>query len=227
VILAATRRVLALGAAALLCLLAASCGDVPPDGGDTAVLAGPPLWRDVHEEGRVGDAKLALQCRSPCRVRFRLELPDDARNESPWRVLGAGQTLQIWWSVKPFPEEARGHLAHPGASAGGRTEPHAASVFYQFEDRAFAEREFVSWTRPGRGRLMHVEAVPPGTYDPLPVPGSVELATVAVTDLEKGRATWKRRANRHRLVLPDDRADGDRVRVLRLFLDLEPLDDGR
>ena len=85
----------------------------------------------------------------------------------------------------------------------------------------------VVWTRPGRGRLMHLVAVPPGRYEPLPFPGSVELATVAVTDLAEGRATLKRREPRNRLVLPEARGEGDRIRVLRLFLDVAPLAETR
>lgn len=212
----------------LSCLFAlVGCGEEPGGLAPPPSLEGPPRWRAVREEGPAGSSKLALLGRTPCRVRFRLELPDGESEEDPWRILGTGQTLQLWWSVNPLVRSQARELPHPGAVAADRTEPHAAGLEYQYEDRGFVPHRFVEWTRPGKGGLLHLEAVPPGIDTPLAVPGSIELATVAITDLASGRAALRPREARNQLVLPGEFAEGDRVRILRLFLDIAPLEAGR
>lgn len=142
--------------------------------------------------------------------------------EGRWRDVAAGQTLAVRWSYAPLSDRAAEDRPPAEDEAAGRTESAGALVNCQFEDRATNERTFVFWGRPDKGRLLHLEALPPGRYEDLPTDGSVELLTVFWTDLAVGKARLKRREQRTRLILPEALAEGDHYEGIRIFLEIAP-----
>jgi len=206
-------------AALAVVLVLSSCGredlpTVPPQ------IEGPPRWHITQDSA--SDSGFTLQVRDPCRVRLRLEATKRTVRAGRWRDVAAGQTLAVRWSYARLPDRAAEDRPPAEDAAVGRTESAGALVDCHFEDRATNQRTFVFWGRPGKGRLLHLDALPPGRYEDLPAKGSVELLTVFWTDLATGKARLKRREQRTRLILPETLAEGDHYEGIRIFLDIAP-----
>lgn len=219
---ACATRLLACG---LLAAALSGCGG-DETGSHARLPSGPPSWRALgSDEGGPG-AGFALRANSPCRVRVRLVQDGQPPEEGSWVVLAAGQTRRLVWTVDaPHPVTGE-DMAGPEDAGAGRSEAHAALVRFQFAESAVGERRFVFWTRPGRGRLLWTEAVPPGGLEALAWDTPIELVTVLVTDLAQGEAELLHRRPLNRMRLPHALAPGDRTAMVRVFLDYEPLAAG-
>ena len=214
------RPPLALVLALAASLLGACGGDAPaPEPG--ATLAGPPLWR-LSREGISAEATgCTLQARSPGRARVRLEATGNLTRTSPWRDLASGQTIVLSWSHEIQTPDLVTDVPTPEDVAAGRTEPHAALLTFGFSDRAQGRERYVWFARPGRGRLLTRDILPPGKYEPLAPDGPIELATLVLADLERGEASLRSHESRSRLVLPEGGTAQDRVHQVQLFLEVE------
>ena len=201
----------------------AGCGETAATGGSDEALAGPPRWRQT-KEGAASDANgLALNIRTPVRVRLRQAGTEVLTQASPWRTLAAGQTLHVVWGHAPEPR--RGEVDRPGSEdkAAGRTELHAVQTHHQFADDAVRYNRIAAFTRPGMGRLMVDNVLPPGGYEELPTKASIELLTIAIPDVADGEVGLRRRGREVRIQHPGTLGPDDRITVWLVFLDIEPL----
>ena len=207
-------------ALALLLLATAGCGR--DRAAQAPALDGPPRWRLVREEGAGEGTSLTLQARAPVDVRFRVDTTGREAEITPWRTLAAGQVLRIAWSHFVEPREDIEDAPAATDLRAGRTDPHALGVRFQYADRAVHFTRLLAFTRPGTGQVAMAEALPPGKYEDLPLPGRVELLTALVSDLQAGQASLRRRELEGVVVRPAAESEGDRVHVLRLFLEFAP-----
>jgi hypothetical protein len=206
---------------AVLCL--GGCGgpasESPLTGSPTA-----PRWRLAEGADRQR-AGAVIHSASPLRVRLRVEASGAPSEAGAWRPLVAGQSVVVWWSYQRTPRERQGEAAPPSLAKEGRTTAFSALVDYHFDDRVGNNRRLAYWARPGMGKLQHQSALPPGRYEALPREGSIELLTVAMSDLSSGELELKRRELQTRVLQPAALEPGDRVEIVRVFLDLAPLED--
>ena len=216
------RSALALLLAAAFLLAGCGNGETDTPGGDLGALEGPPRWKIVPEHSGGGEQGLTLLVRSPVRVRLRHAGSDILGQETPWRSLATGQTLQVRWLHRSLDLEAR-----PGREdeAAGRTEAHAVQTEHQFADRIITHDRLLRFARPGHGSTQTAMALPPGRYEDLPMPGSLELMTIVLADVDQGEVTVRRREGRTLVAPPAGMGPDDQVTVWRLFLDIEPLAD--
>ncbi|MDA1195111.1 MAG: hypothetical protein O2894_07990 [Planctomycetota bacterium] len=199
------------------------CGRSDPAAGGAVALDGPPAWRLASDERRSDDHALSLRVQTPLRVRLRHVSSDQLEEATAWRTLSAGQSLRILWSHQ---DEARGDVEDRPSrddEAAGRSEPRAVRVLYHFGDWPVTYRRLLQWVRPGQGRVQAAHALPPGRYEALPSEGSIELATVVLSDLAQGEVRLRRREYEGLVLSPADLAPLDQVLVWRLYLDLAPL----
>ena len=208
----------------LVLVVLAGCGrDQAGDAGSLEDLQGPPRWRQVPQG--VDGHGMTLSVRTPVRVRLRREGSDLLEQATPWRSLAAGQTIQVLWATHdPLPDDGRDR---PGREdeAAGRTEPQSLLVEYQFSDRVVTHDRVLRFTRPGTGAAKASHALPPGRYEDLTVPGSVELMAIVVSDVAAGPVKVRRRNGRTLVTPPGPLAEGDHITTWRLFLDIEALTD--
>ena len=213
---------------ALLTVLFVGFGCGAPTGDATSGgegLGGPPSWRTTPAER--DETAVTLRVRAPIRVRLRSEGSEVAMEPGAWRPLAAGQTLQIQWAdLTGRVDEDRMRPSREDVAAG-RTEPKVVDALYHFADRATRQERLIRFTRPAHGRLHVRHAAPPGRYEDLPARGSVELMTLAISDVADGEVTLRPREGRTQVRTPPGfRPDGgDSLAVWRLFLDIEPLED--
>lgn len=208
----------------LAVVLAAACGDGGTREGavDLGTLDGPPRWRLVTERSGARAQAAMLHVRTPVRVRLRHAGSDILDQETPWRALAAGQTLEIRWSHNPVDLEAR---PAPEDAAAGRSEALAVQTEHHFADRVITHDRLLRFARPGHGSTPTAMALPPGRYEELPMPGTVELMTIVLADVDEGEPTLRRREGRTVLVPPAGMGEDDRMTTWRLFLDIEALTD--
>ena len=201
-------------------LLGTGCGG--PPGGTDGAPAEPPRWR-IADGVPPGESGLLLNCPSPTRCRIRFESTNGPTDATPWRTLVAGQTVLVRWSHERLPSSP--HLegqAPPDEARAGRTRPIAVELGCMFDDRASNSRRIVFWARPAHAAVKALRALPPGRSEPLPQEGSIELLTVAQTDIADGAITLKTRGLQTRVLYPETLTEADRVEVTRVFLDLAP-----
>ena len=107
----------------------------------------------------------------------------------------------------------------------GRTESHLAGLSFGFDDRPSLAAQAPLWTRPGHGTVERASVLPPPAPEPLAFEQVVELAVVAVADLEPGRTLRLRpHAAGHRVEpAPDSLTPPERVRVMRLTVVVRPV----
>ncbi len=212
-------------ALSFLLLLTAACGRGDEPGTVASELGGPPGWRLADSALSTGGTGFTLHARTPGRVRFRLEATDRISRTSPWRELAGGQTVVVAWSMREEPAKEHPEIAGPDDERAGRTEAHAALVRFEFSDRISAAERHVFFTRPGKGRVVTRDLLPPGLYEPLPLGGPIELGTLVVSDLSAGEVVVRNRELEARVLRPAGMTDGDRVYEVRLFLDVELIDE--
>jgi hypothetical protein len=206
----------------LLALAPAGCGHGPSASDAVPGPSGAPRWRLSSEAAPDGGTALTLLVRTPLRARLRLVGLDGDPDETPWRALAAGQAVDVRWSHAFQEGDAIEERPKPSDVAAGHTEAHAATVTFAFTDWPLHVSRLLRFTRPGAASTAALDALPPGGYEDLPSQGSVELATVVLADLTSGHVTLRRRDLTCRVLAPKPPAAGDRVHVLRLFLDLAP-----
>jgi hypothetical protein len=211
------------------CLLAAALGVLGGCGGDQAgqpgveTPTGPPSWRALPPEDREGGSGMALRARAPCRVRFRLDGGKGVEQVGAWLALSAGETRLVHWWLDPSAPLVDADAPLPEEEEAGRTEGRAVNLRFRFSSLTMSDNRFLFWSRPGRGSRHLAEALPPGRYEPLAWPTSIELVTIAFADLAAGKAKLLRRPAGNRLRLPDAADPGDHAFIAHLFLDIEPL----
>lgn len=211
--------------APILVLLLAACGKERSPAGPPEGLDGPPRWRLTTEGGSGEGQALTLNVRTPVRVRLRQEGSTLMPQSTRWRTLAAGQTVRVNWAHER--EERGTERDRPGRAnaEAGRTEVHAVRTHHHFADDAVTNYRMVGWARPGIGRVLVDEALPPGRYEDLPMRTSLELQTIAVADVAGGGVGLRRRDRQVRLLTPETMGPEDRVEIWRLFLDIEPVVD--
>jgi len=195
---------------------------VDPDGG----LQGMPLWRSSREGVLAGSTGFTLQARSPARARLRAEATGSLSRALPWRDLASGQTVLVTWSHEQLPAELVTDVPAPEDAAAGRTEGQGALVTFGFGDRGLGRERYVFFVRPGRGRLLTRDALPPGRYEPLARGATIELATLVLTDLARGEAQLRSEELSSRIVPPEAMTTEDRIHEVHVFLDIELPGDG-
>lgn len=211
----------------VLALASAACGVRDDQGGADVLqgLTGPPQWRLVREALPDDGMGLTLRVRSPVRVRLRHRGSQQLEQDTGWRELAAGQTLQVQWGQRePGEGEAKDR---PGREdeAAGRTDRHVRRMHLHFSDQSVTYLRFTNWSRPGKGVVQAVSALPSGRYEDLPMPGTIELLTLAFSDLAEGAVTLRRREQGSVLRPPASMGPEDRILTWSLFLDIEPLAD--
>jgi hypothetical protein len=209
----------------LWCLAAAllvGCGERGAGRSGVATISGPPSWRELSAEDRLDGSGAAIRAGSPLRMRFRLETAGGESTTGRWVSLGSGQSRHVLWRAETGLPSVADDLPAPDDEAAGRTEVLVGGLRYQFSEAAVNEYRFTFWSRPGQGRMLSREVLPPGAYEPLGR-RTLELVTFAATDLVRGEAKLRRREPRNRVVLPTDPAPGDHHATIRLFLQVEPL----
>ncbi len=204
-------------------LALAGCGDSSPATGARS-FGGPPRWRLSRSPRSAGELGLTVNVRTPIRVRLRHEGAGVVAAPGAWRELAVGQSLTVVWGQEAQEGEGVPDRPKPEAEASGHTEAHAVRIQYHFNDEIVNYHRWLEWTRSGRGRLQTLDALPPGTYEELPLRGSVELLTAVISDLGSGTVRLRRRGHATVVSPPEGVGAEDRVLIRRVFLDFEPLD---
>ncbi len=136
-----------------------------------------------------------------------------------------GQSVDVCWETAEEDTPEARDKPSPDDLAARRTAWLRGVLRFDYARRR-PERtmHLTRWTRPGRGQLLFSALVPPGREEPLSIGTSLELQTVALTDLAGGGAQLKRREGTTRLLLPATSDPKKQTALMRLYLDIEALD---
>jgi hypothetical protein len=130
--------------------------------------------------------------------------------------------VRFWWSHETIRPESGTRVPPVEDASKGRTDGHTVLMRFGFEDGPAWSRVLSAWTRPGKGRALVRELVPPGGPEELPFGAPVEIVAAAVVDLEGGDAALRAGDGASELVMPRPAAAGDRGEVRRLWLEVLP-----
>ena len=136
-----------------------------------------------------------------------------------------GQSVDVCWETAEEDTFEESEMPSPEDIAAGRTARLRGVLRFDYARRG-PERtmHLTRWTRPGQGKLLFSALVPPGREEPLAIGASLELQTIALTDIAGGKAQLKRREGKARLLWPTPSDPKMRTAFLRLYLDIEALD---
>jgi hypothetical protein len=198
--------------------LLAACSDPPA----APAPAAPVRWHALRVSTLNEENGFALNVLSPCRIALRYEGATlvDAPDPVP-RSFRAGSVVTVEWTQRSANELA-GSVVPSEEAAAGRTEAQVVHHRFGFSDSMMEERLSPVFTRPGRGRLLKRDLVPPRVDEDLPFGTRLELGFAAVVDVAAGEARLVPGTRGSRLKMPTPAESGDRATVLRLWLEVLP-----
>lgn len=210
----------------LVLLLAATtaCGNDNPKA-PALRLEGPP----VHEATRValpGNARgVIVRARSPCRLTLSIEGLDGGPKAFPPRDLAAGEDVRVWWEAQLETVGLPMNDPSEADRALGRTKAVGPQLTFAFDDRAILSAGTSFYVRPDAPQLVVRDYLPPVRPEPLAFGATTELVTLVVADVGEATVRVRPAEGRNRVVPPPaDLESPDQVRVLRLYLRVDPVD---
>ncbi len=209
--------------APLAALALGGCGAPPPPAeGGRGPTAGPPTWSAVREEQLPDATLIDVRADAPCRLRLEVRGTEARRDAAGERLLAAGESVRLWFSVRGQAQLPSSSVLPPEALAAGRTEPQGVVVAYGFIDGPAQRRLIVLGTRPGAARpLAPVVALPPQAPQPLPLDGELELGAVGVVDGGPPGVTLVGGDGGARLKGGDPTQEAGQAQIVRLVLRVE------